>query len=363
MNSQPGRTGQTSRTSTSPSGDTVSAPVRSPSAVPATMRAAVQRGYGGPEVIVLEDVPTPVPGRGEVLVRIDAAGIDRGTWHLMTGTPKLVRVVLGWRRPRRTLVAGRDLTGTVVALGEGVTRFRVGDAVFGATGGSLAQYATAVEARLAHRPAGATTAQAAVLAISGLTALQALDAARVRAGDRVLITGASGGVGSYAVQLAVARGAVVTGVCSAAKADAVRGWGAARVLDYATDDPTAGDARYDAIIDIAGGASLRALRRVLAPRGTIAFVGAEGGGEWTGGYGRPMRRVLRMLASRQRYVMVAAREKAPQDLERLAAAVADGSLTPPLHAVHPFADVRAALQSLVDGAVVGKVAVDVRGAA
>jgi NADPH:quinone reductase-like Zn-dependent oxidoreductase len=331
--------------------------------VPATMRAVVQRGYGGPDVLAFDEVPTPVAARGEVLLRVDAAGIDRGTWHLMTGTPKLLRLFFGLRRPRGVYVPGRDVAGTVVAAGEGVTRFRLGDAVFGATTGSLAEYATAGEVRLGRRPEGTAPAAAAVLAISGLTALQALDAARVRAGDRVLVTGASGGVGAYAVQLAAARGAVVTGVCSAAKADAVRGWGAERVLDYTTTDATAGADRYDAIVDIAGGAPLRRMRRVLAPRGTIVFVGAEGGGEWTGGYGRPMRRVLRMLLARQRYVMLAAREKAPGDLDLLARMVAEGTVVPPLHAVHALDDVRGALQALADGTVVGKVAVAVRSVA
>ncbi|MFP5334148.1 MAG: NAD(P)-dependent alcohol dehydrogenase [Actinomycetes bacterium] len=329
-------------------------------APPATMRAVVQHGYGGPDVLRLTEIPTPSPGRGEVLLRVDAAGVDRGTWHLMTGTPKLVRLALGWKAPRRQLVPGRDVAGTVVAVGEGVTRLQVGDAVFGSAQGSLAEYATALEAKLARQPAGATPAQAAVLAISGLTALQALDAARVAAGDRVLVIGASGGVGAYAVQLAAARGAHVTGVCSAAKADAVRGWGATEVVDYATTDVTEGDEQYDAVIDIASGASLRRLRRVVTPRGALVFVGDEHGGEWTGGYGRPMRWAVRMLLTRQRFTMLMAKEKAAADLERLAQAVADGSVRPPVHSVHPLAQVRQAMGELDSGRVVGKAAVAVR---
>ncbi|QZY28951.1 NAD(P)-dependent alcohol dehydrogenase [Nocardioides coralli] len=341
----------------------MAAPTQPPTETPAptgTMHAVVQRAYGDAGVLELEDVPVPVPDRGEVLLRVEAAAIDRGTWHLMTGTPRMLRPFVGWRGPRGTYVPGRDVAGTVVALGAGVTRFRVGDRVFGAARGSLAEYATAQEARLAHQPAGATPVQAAVLAISGLTALQALDAARVGARDRVLVTGASGGVGAYAVQLAVARGAVVTGVCSAAKADAVRRWGASRVLDYATTDPTEGEERYDAIIDVAGGAPLHRLRRVLEPRGALVFVGSEAGGEWTGGFGRPLRWVVRMLLSRQRFVLLTSREKAVADLERLARAVEDGSLVPPVHGVHPLADVREAMEELSAGHVVGKVAVAVR---
>ena len=328
--------------------------------LPTTMRAVVQRGYGGPEVLVDEQVDVPSPGRGEVLLEVHAAGIDRGTWHLMTGTPQLVRLFLGWRGPRGDYVVGRDAAGRVVRVGEGVTRFGPGDLVFGSAQGSLAEYAVAAEAKLGRQPAGAEPTAAAVLAISGLTALHALDAARVGAGDRVLVTGASGGVGSYVVQLAVARGAVVTGVCSAAKADAVRGWGAARVLDYATTDPTEGDEQYDVVVDIAGGTDLRRLRRVLAPRGTIVFVGAETGGDWTGGLGRPMRWALRMLLARQRFVMLTAREKAPADLARLAHAVTDGVLRPPVHAVHPLEESRVAMTELDGGRVVGKVAIAVR---
>ena len=332
-----------------------------PDAPTRTMRAVVQHGYGDADVLGMEQIEVPGPGKGEVLIRVAAAAIDRGTWHLMTGTPKLVRLALGWRGPRGTFVPGRDVAGTVVALGDGVTRFQVGDRVFGSAQGSLAEYAVAVEAKLAQQPAGASPAEAAVLAISGLTALHAVDAARIGKGDRVLVTGASGGVGSYAVQLAAARGAVVTGVCSAAKADAVRRWGATTVLDYATCDPTDGDEQYDAVIDIAGGTSLSRMRRVLAPRGTVVFVGAESGGDWTGGMGRSVGRALRMLFARQRFVMLTPREKAPADLDRLAQAVTEGTLVAPVHATHPLAQVRAAMTELVEGKVVGKVAVTVGG--
>lgn len=331
----------------------------SPVVTTTTMRAVVQRGYGAADVLETEDIAVPSPGRGEVLLRVDAAAIDRGTWHLMAGLPKLVRPFLGWGRPRGTFIPGRDVAGTVVAVGSGVTGFQVGDAVFGSAKGSLAENATALEAKLTHRPAGVSPTEAAVLAISGLTALQALDAARVGDGDRVLIIGASGGVGSYAVQLAAARGAVVTAVCSAAKADAVRRWGAADVLDYAITDPTEGDEVYDAVIDIAGGAPLRRLRRIVRERGTIVFIGEENGGEWTGGFGRPMRSAVRMLFARQRFVMLTAREKAVADLERLAHAVVGGNVIPPVHAVYPLSEVREAMTELASGRVVGKVAISV----
>lgn len=347
---------------TTPSTDAAATTTTSPTSTltsATTMRAVVQRGYGDAEVLVHEHLAVPCPGRGEVLLRVDAAALDRGTVHFMTGLPKLLRLFLGWSRPRGTFVPGRDVAGTVVAVAEGVTRFGVGDRVFGCAQGSLAEFAIAAETKLAHQPSGASSAQAAVLAISGLTAIQALDAARVRQGDRVLVIGASGGVGAYAVQLAAARGATVTGVCSAAKAEAVRAWGADRVIDYAATDPTAGDERYDVVIDIAGGAALHRLRRIITPRGALVFVGNETGGEWTGGYGRPMRWALRMLVARQRFVMLTARETAVADLERLAQFVTDRTLVPPLHAVHPFDEVPEAMRELTSGRVVGKVAISV----
>ena len=320
-----------------------------------TMLAVHQTAYGSADVLTCVQAPRPVPGRGEVLLQVQAAALDRGTWHLMTGLPRLVRLAIGVRRPRRPVV-GRDVAGIIVEVGPEVTGFRVGQQVFGIAPGSFAQFATAKVTKLALAPLRATPAEAATLGISGLTALQALDAARVERGHRVLVIGASGGVGSFAVKLAVARGAVVTAVCSGAKADIVRGWGAERVLDYARDDITAGSEPYDAIIDIAGGTPLRRLRRALTTTGTIVFIGQEGSGTWTGGFGRPMRNVLRMLPARQRYVMLTAREAAPDDLAQLAALVDDGALRPHLHAVYPLVQARAAMTDLVSGDVCGKVA-------
>lgn len=315
-----------------------------------------QHEYGGTEVLALERLPRPVPGKGEVLVRVHAAGVDRGTLHMLTGLPRLARLALGLRRPRRR-TPGLDVAGTVVETGPGVSGLAVGQEVFGIARGSLAEIAVATERKLVPTPPGITPVEAAVLGVSGLTALQALDAARVGHGDRVLVLGASGGVGSLAVKLAVGRGAVVTGVCSAAKADAVRAWGASEVLDHAVDDVTSGSARFDAIIDIAGGTRLRPLRRILAPTGTIVFVGVETGGAWTGGFGRPMRTAVRMLLARQRYVMLTSRET-HEDLQRIAEAVTDG-LRPHVHATYPLAQTAQALDDLAAGRVTGKLAVAV----
>ena len=240
-----------------------------------TMRAIVQDTYGSADVLRLETIPTPQIADNEVLVRVHAAGLDRGTWHFMTGKPYLMRIMgFGFRGPKNR-VAGLDVAGTVVAVGSAVTRFAAGDEVFGASRGSFAEYAAAREDKLAHKPANCTFEQAAVAGISALKALQALrDAGRVEAGQKVLIIGASGGVGSYAVQLAKAFGAEVTGVCSTAKLDLVRSLGADHVIDYTKHDFADGSERYDLILDIAGNPALSRLRRALTPAGPCPRVRA-----------------------------------------------------------------------------------------
>lgn len=320
----------------------------------ADTRAVIQHGYGDSEVLRLGTVPIPEPGRREVLLRVQAAAIDRGTWHLMTGKPRVARLALGLRAPRR-VVPGLDVAGVVEATGPDVTTFRPGQAVFGIAKGSLAEHAIADVAKLAPAPPSLAPEQAAALGVSGLTALQALDAGRVSTGSTVLVIGASGGVGSLAVAIAVLRGASVTAVCSGAKADVVRAWGARRVLDHCRDEMAGDTSRYDAVLDIAGSTPLARLRELATPTGAIVFVGQETGGEWTGGYGAPMRRAVRMLGRRQRYVMLVARERAV-DLERLADLVEHEGLRPHLHATYPFAEVRAAMDALAGGAVCGKVA-------
>src|SRR3954469_15318715 len=248
-----------------------------------TMRAVVQDGYGTSDVLRVAEVARPTVGPREVLVEVRAAGLDRGTWHLMQGKPRLLRLVFGLRSPKQPVI-GRDVAGTVVEVGAEVTAFAVGDEVFGVAPGSVAEYAVAREDKLARRPANVTWEQAAAVPVSGGTALQAVvDAGRVAAGQKVLVIGASGGVGSYAVQLATSAGAEVTGVASAAKADLVRALGADHVLDYAADDFADGTAQYDLILDIAGLSELSRLRRALTPTGTLVLVGGEGGGDWTGG--------------------------------------------------------------------------------
>jgi NADPH:quinone reductase-like Zn-dependent oxidoreductase len=320
------------------------------------MRALLQHGYGTPDVFSVGAVPDPTPGRGEVLVKVHAAGVDRGTWHVMTGRPFPVRPAIGLLRPRQR-VPGLDLSGTVVGVGPGVTRFRAGDRVFGIGRGSLAELACAPEEKLARAPASLPLEEAAVLGVSGLTALQALgDAGRVRAGERVLVLGASGGVGTFAVQLAVALGAQVTAVCSAAKAALVRSLGAARVLDYRSDDPVGGPERYDVVLDVAGGLPVARLRAAMTAEGRLVFVGDETGGDWFGFLVRPLAAMLRAPLGRQRFTFLVSRERF-EGLERLARLVDEGRLRPVIDRRVPLEGVAQALRDLGDGKVRGKVLV------
>jgi NADPH:quinone reductase-like Zn-dependent oxidoreductase len=326
-------------------------------ALPGTMRAVVQDTYGGADVLRVATIDTPSVGDHEVLVRVHAAGLDRGTWHLMVGKPYLLRLVFGIRGPRQP-VPGHDVAGTVAAIGSATTTFAVGDQVYGFGNGTFAQYSAAREDRLARKPANVSFEQAATVPVSAGTALQALvDVGRVEAGQKVLITGASGGVGSYAVQLAKAYGAEVTGLCSTAKVDLVRSLGADHVIDYTREDFAAGADRYDLIIDIAGMPGLSRLRRVLAPAGTLVLVGGEEGGDWTGGtIGRQLRARTLSLFVRQRLTSCIAKERG-SDVERLTKLIESGQVTPSIDRTYPLAEAPAAMRQLEAGLVLGKVAI------
>ena len=321
------------------------------------MQAIVQDAYGTVDVLRLDRIALPEIADEEVLVHVRAAGLDRGTWHLMTGRPRLMRVIgFGFSRPRNR-VPGLDVAGTVVAVGSAVSRFAVGDEVFGISRGSFAEYAAVHEDKLAHKPAALTFEQAAVVPVSAGTALQALrDVGRVQAGQKVLVIGASGGVGSYAVQIAKALGAEVTGVCSTAKVDLVRALGADHVLDYTRDDFAAGDRRYDLILDIGGNPSVSRLRRALEPTGTVVFVGGEEGGGLTGGMGRQLRAVVLSLFVRQRLAMCASKERA-SDLEQLIPMLDAGTVVPAVDRTYPLAEVPEAMRHLEAGQVRGKIAI------
>ena len=324
----------------------------------ATMRAAVHRAYGGPEVVGLAEVPRPTaPGPGEVLVEVRAAGLDRGTWHVMTGTPYAIRLAgFGVRAPKRP-VLGLDLAGVVLAVGDGVTRVRPGDEVFGIGKGSFAEVAVARADKLALKPSGLSFEQAAVLGVSGLTALRGMiEVGRVQAGQEVLVTGASGGVGTYAVQMGVAAGATVTGVASTAKLDLVRSLGATHVIDYTAEDPLDGSRRYDLVLDLAGSASVSRLRRVLTPHGTLVLGGGENGNRWFGPMGRQLSAALLTPFVRQRLRSFIARERYP-GLEQLAAMVEAGDLVTALDRAYPLEQAGDAMRHLVDGRVRGKIAI------
>ena len=257
------------------------------------MKAIVRDTYGSPDVLELRDIDKPEIGDEEVHLRVHAAGLDRGVWHVMAGLPYPIRLAgYGLRAPKNPVI-GSDVAGIVETVGKNVSRFQPGDEVFGIGKGSFAEYVCAREDKLAPKPANLTFEQAAVLAVSGLPALQALrDHGRVGPGQKVLVIGASGGVGTYAVQLAKAFGAHVTGVCSTTKVDMVRSIGADQVIDYTREDFAEGDQRYDLILDIGGNSTLSRLRRALTPRGTLVITGGETDGRWLGGTDRQIRALM-----------------------------------------------------------------------
>ncbi|MGL4177956.1 MAG: NAD(P)-dependent alcohol dehydrogenase [Dermatophilaceae bacterium] len=321
------------------------------------MRAVVQHRYGGTEQLLLTHLPVPEPGRGEVLVRVHAAAVDRGTWHVMTGLPLVVRLGLGLRRPRAQ-VPGRDLSGVVVALGPDVDGYAVGDEVVGTAGGSCAELAVVPVRRMTHAPRSIGPLDAAALPVSGLTALQAVEAARVVPSSRVLVVGSSGGVGSYAVQLAVARGGRVTAVCGPGGAGLARSLGAADVVDRATEPLDARGAGYDAVLVLGGTGSVRELRRLLAPRGVLVVVGTETGGRWFGGVERGLRAALLSPFVHQRLVMHVSREDGA-DLRRLVELVDAGAVRPVVERRFALDEVAAAIDHVAAGRARGKVVVDV----
>ena len=317
------------------------------------MTAVLQRSYGTSEVLHVGTIERPQIADDEVLVEVRAAGLDRGTWHLMTGVPYAARLAFGLRAPRNP-VPGRDVAGVVAAVGSKVTRFRVGDEVYGVGKGSFAQFTAAPEKKLAHKPARLTFEQSAAVPISALTAQQGLlDVGRLKAGQHVLITGASGGVGSYAVQIAKANGATVTGVSSTAKVEHVRSLGADHVVDYTQADFADTDQRYDLILDIGGSATVRRLRSVLTERGTLVIVGGEGGGKVLG-IARQLRAVALSPFVRHRLAMFVATEN-HEPLQRLTTLIDDGFVTPAVDRVFPLADAAEAMRQLETGQVRGKV--------
>jgi NADPH:quinone reductase-like Zn-dependent oxidoreductase len=323
------------------------------------MKAIVHSEYGPADVLHVDEIDQPQIADNEVLVSVHAAGLDRGTWHLMMGLPYLVRLMgYGLRSPNNP-VPGLDVAGTVVAVGADVTRFQEGDEVFGISTGSFAELAAAREDKLAHKPANLTFEQAAVVAVSAITALQGLrDIGNVQPGHKVLIVGASGGVGTYAVQLAKAFGAEVTGVCSTTKIELVRSLGADHVVDYTQEDFADGAPRYDLILDIGGNSPLAKLRHVLGRSGTLVIVGGEEGGRWTGGIHRQLGAMALSPFVRQRLTTFVAKEHYAY-LEELTKLIVAGQLTPIVDQTFPLDQAPAAMRRLEAGHARGKIAITV----
>jgi NADPH:quinone reductase-like Zn-dependent oxidoreductase len=315
------------------------------------MKAIYRDDYCAPEDLHFGDVDKPVAGPGEVLLKVHAAGVDQGVWHVVAGLPYGVRLGFGLRRPR-SRVPGLDVAGTVVAVGAGVTAFQPGDEVFGTCAGSFAEHARAKATRLARKPARVTFEQAAAVPTSAYAALQGLrDAGRLRPGQRVLILGAGGGVGTFAVQLAKALGGTVTGVCGTEKTHLVKALGADQVIDY-TQEPI--DQRYDLIIDTGGNRPLGTLRQLLEPHGTLVIVGSENsGGGWLRGFDRQLRARLLSPFTRQRLRGLTSRPSAT-DLEQIARLIEAGALTPMVDRKYPLKDAAEALRHLRDGHATGK---------
>jgi NADPH:quinone reductase-like Zn-dependent oxidoreductase len=339
---------------------TPSTPTTSSKGSAATMRAVVQDRYGAdPDaVLAVAEVGRPAIGDHDVLVRVAAAGVDMGTWHCMSGMPYAMRLTgFGVRAPK-ALNPGRALAGTVEAVGRSVTSVAVGDEVYGATAGSFAQYASVPADRLARKPWNLTSVQAAAVPISGATALQAVRKAGVQPGQRVLVVGASGGVGSFAVQIAKAMGATVTGVCSTPKVGFVEVLGADRVVDYRTEDIADGAHEYDVILDIGGSRRLRDLRRALAPKGTLVIVGGETDGRWLGGFDRSLRAVALSPFVGQTLGLLTSTEKAAA-LDDLRTMVEAGLVTPAIDRTFPLAEAAAAIRHVRDGRARGKVVVTI----
>ena len=320
------------------------------------MKAVVRDTYGSVDVLRLGEVAKPVAGDGEVLVSVHAAGVDQGVWHLMVGMPYVMRLAgFGIRAPKNPLL-GYDVAGRVEVVGANADQFRPGDEVFGTCRGSFAEYAVARVERLASKPVNVSFDQAAATPISGYAALQAVrDNGKVEAGQRVLIIGAGGGVGTFAVQIAKADGAEVTGVCGTSKVELVRSIGADHVIDYTKQDVGDDGDRYDVILDIAGNRPLSQLRRALTPRGTLVIVGAEDAGDWIG-----IRRQLRAAALspfvRQKLGFYISKERS-QDLEELRKLLEAGAVRPFVDRTFPLDEVPEAIRYLRDGRARGKIVI------
>ena len=322
------------------------------------MKAIVQERYGSADVLELGDIDPPVAGSKDVLVRVHAAGVDPGVWHLMTGFPRMIRLGYGLRKPKMP-VRGADFSGRVERVGREVSGLKPGDEVYGVGRGSFAEYVSARQDKVAPKPRNLSFEQAAVVPISGMTALQALrDKGNLQAGQTVLVLGAGGGVGTFAVQIAKAWEAEVTGVCSTGKVDLVRSIGADDVIDYTRHDVTEMGRSYDLILDTAGNRPLRHLRRALTPRGTLVIIGGEGGGPWLGGIDRQLRAILlSSLVSQKLFGLISPERR--EDLEVLTELIEAGKVVPVIDRTYRLADAAEAIRYMEEGHARGKVVLTV----
>ncbi len=313
------------------------------------MRAIVRDSYGPPDVLELQEIEQPVATDDEVLVRVRAASANPADWHYLRGLPYIMRPQSGLTKPRDR-VLGRDIAGEVEAIGKSVTRFRPGAAVFGhVERGGFAEYASVSEDLLAPKPANVSPEQAAAVPLAGLAALQGLrDAAGVQPGQEVLIIGASGGVGTFAVQIAKHLGARVTGVCSTRNVELVRSLGADEVVDYTRQDFTDGARQWDLILDTAGHRSLSQLRRALTRKGTLVIVGSEGRGRWLGGFDRNLRAVALSRLVGQRLRMLSSKPN-QEDLRTLRELAEAGKFSPVIGRSYPLGEVPEAIRQMVQG--------------
>ncbi|MBM2822357.1 MAG: NAD(P)-dependent alcohol dehydrogenase, partial [Thermoleophilia bacterium] len=313
------------------------------------MKAAVRDRYGSPDVVELREIEKPVPADDEVLVRVRAASVNPADWYGVTGRPYVGRAAMGLRKPKSNRL-GVDFAGTVEAVGKDVTQFRPGDEVFGGRDGAFAEYVCVREERaVVPKPANVTFEEAAAVPVAALTALQGLrDKGQIQPGHRVLINGASGGVGTFAVQIAKALGAEVTGVCSTRNVDLVRSLGADHVVDYTQEDFTRSDQRYELLLDVAGSRSWRACRRVLTPQATLVIIGAPKGGRLLGPLSHIIKVRLAAVRSRRKAVFFIAKLNKP-DLEALGELLAAGKVTPVIDRRYELSEVADAFRYLGEG--------------
>jgi len=326
------------------------------------MRAVVYTDYGPPDVLEVKDIKKPEPNDDQVLVKVHAAAVNPYDWHFIRGTPYMMRMMMGGLRKPKDPRIGVDYAGTVEAVGKNVTRFKPGDEVFGNRSGAFAEYLCArADRAIALKPANMTFEQAAGVPVAGLTALQGLrDKGKVQPGQKVLINGASGGVGTFAVQIAKSLGAEVTGVCSGRNVDLVRSLGADHVIDYTKEDFTKDDERYDVILDNVGTQPLSGFRRVLKPNGICVMIGGGGPneGKWVGPMARPIKAMLiSPFISQKMGMMMAQGNK--DDLNILADLMESGKVKPVIDRTYPLSEIREAIRYLEAGHARGKVIITV----